>query len=612
MSEESSGEHVEILVIGGGPAGLSVAQQLARRGQPTTVLEAGETPGWSWGRMSDGLRLLSPWKVNSLPGSPASLKSRHRLFSGREFYAYLKAYAQRFKLDVRCNAPVQSVDALPSGGFYVQTIDGSIYRATYVINATGYYSKPFTPSWPGLESSQIRTMHAVDYKSPQQVAEQLGRRDARLLIVGARVTGGQLVTELHDDPETNFQVEISSRAPIEFARPLWVQQIAFWGFYIYEDLKVLLDPSGTPDSYPPMQGGRARRLIERGDVPSRPDIQRFQTDSITFLDGSSHAYDLVLLATGYRPAIDHLGELVSREPRSGLPPIKDMESPEAPGLYFLGLDQQRSFRSRYLRGIREDARLLAKRLDAKIAAGSPLGGNRYASPFAEAQESIERVGLLATTQLVASRLYDRWYDRKHGLDTSDRVTLDKLEVDPEAAAQGQMYQPSGVLGFRRIFQRINLPDAPVFVDYGSGKGRTLFLAAELPNMKRVVGIEFSHQLCEVAQRNQVAFAARKPAGAPIDVICIDATAYEYQDDENIFYFFYPFGQKLMERVLEGIEASLARRPRPAILVYFYPIHRNVIDRSSAFELEDQFHVFGSACLVYRHHPTHPTPVAEPS
>ena len=224
---------------------------------------------------------------------------------------------------------------------------------------------------------------------------------------------------------------------------------------------------------------------------------------------------------------------------------------------------------------------------------------RYSSALHEALASVRRVGLKSTAALAVARVYDTAFDMRWKVDTAKRAELDELNINEESVGRGQMYQPTGVLQFQHVLEHVAFPKPGVLVDYGCGKGRTLLLAARSA-FQRVVGIEFSAELCDVARANVIAFEKAGQLRAPVDVVCVDAARYAYRGDENIFYFFYPFDADLMERVMDGIDASLAASPRDAVLVYYYPIHREVLDRRPSFKLEQHFPLYGYDCLVYRH------------
>lgn len=341
-------------MIGAGPAGLSVGYELSMRGAAYQIVEQGPAAGFSWLSMQENLKLLSPWKVDKLFGTRGKVAPRHALVSRAAYSAYLARYAETHRLALATGMQVKRVRAV-AGGFALDTSHGE-QRARRVVNATGYFFNPHLPRLAGEDTSTIPRVHAAAYYNPGTV-RALARGGKRVLVLGKGITSGQVATELHD---AGFEVFISHRAPIQFARDPWILAIAFHFFYAYENVRVRLDPYYRVDSFPPMEGGYTRELIESGRIGTRPDIRRLALDKVEFVDGRTEAFDVLIYATGYRPALSHLAGLVTVD---AAPKIKGgFESADAPGLYFLGIDKQRTYRSRYLRGIREDAAALAELL----------------------------------------------------------------------------------------------------------------------------------------------------------------------------------------------------------------------------------------------------------
>ena len=222
---------------------------------------------------------------------------------------------------------------------------------------------------------------------------------------------------------------------------------------------------------------------------------------------------------------------------------------------------------------------------------------RYNNKLQEFFASLKRVGVKNSLLLVVSRFYDIWFDYKYKLDTVKRLELDELDIDAETIDQGQMYQPSGVLPFRAMLTKLNITDEDVFVDYGSGKGRTLIIAA-MEKFKRVVGIEFSQELVDFAEQNINSLQDRNVELSEIENICCDASQYEFKDDETVFYFFFPFDDDLMQKVLDSITASVERKPRNIRVVYYYPVHASVIESSPNFKLLQSMNAYGYDCLIF--------------
>jgi len=338
-----------VIIIGAGPAGLSVAYELIRRGVEPLVLEKGATAGASFAQFPRNI-FFGPWLNNLLPGSGIDWAWLLRRSTQPAYTKYLQDYAHQNRLQVKCG--VEVLEVRQDGGlFHLETSDGPM-TSPLVVNCSGYFAYPFTPPYPGLEATRIPWMHVSAYREPQSVVDRLQRSAGRILVVGKRLSAGETMVELHN---IGYQVSLSHRGKLRFGPSQFQEALLSPLTWLIERLAVALRI--RQNSYPDMAGGESRRLVKSGQVKTLPDIASFQEDSITFVDGQKMRYDLVIFATGYRPAIRHLAPLLNPEQPLQL---QNMESRQAPGLFFLGVDQQRTYRSRFLRGIVEDSRYLAE------------------------------------------------------------------------------------------------------------------------------------------------------------------------------------------------------------------------------------------------------------
>ena len=114
------------------------------------------------------------------------------------------------------------------------------------------------------------------------------------------------------------------------------------------------------------------------------------------------------------------------------------------------------------------------------------------------------------------------------------------------------------------------------MDLGCGKGQVLLVASRFA-FKRVVGVEFTRELCSIATANVQAYRKRHRDAVPIDVIEADAAEYEVKPDENVFYMYHPFGPAVVRRVVINILSSVARYSRPVWIVYCHPMYGGVIE-----------------------------------
>ena len=162
---------------------------------------------------------------------------------------------------------------------------------------------------------------------------------------------------------------------------------------------------------------------------------------------------------------------------------------------------------------------------------------------------------------------DRAYDRQHGVDTASWVRVPDLDTSSTNVEHAVRYEPSSVSEFELLMAKLRVDHSDfTFVDYGSGKGRVLMLAAEYP-FKRIVGVEFAKSLHDISQVN---IATLGDGAGRIETIHADATEFDPPGEPLVLYFFHPFGVPALKQVLTRVHDSLEREPRPAYVVLTGP------------------------------------------
>ncbi len=177
------------------------------------------------------------------------------------------------------------------------------------------------------------------------------------------------------------------------------------------------------------------------------------------------------------------------------------------------------------------------------------------------------------------------FDATYGVETDEdaggRTYLSDLEIPSANWIYGVDYIAIEPDRFRAAMSQLEIRfEDFAFVDFGSGKGRALLLAAEFP-FKKVVGIEFAPELHAIAQRNIRSCANPKQRCANLESICADFSAYEPPDGPCVFYFYNPCEGRVLAKTLENIRASLQKQPRTIYLLYIAPAHEDVV-RSADF------------------------------
>lgn len=347
-----------IVIIGGGASGVCVAYELQKLGFKPIILEQGNTAGWSWFNMPKSISLLSPWKRNHMNGTKLTFSSIHKMHSCQEYGEYLCEYVQNNSLNIQTNTKVHSLKKDVNGEFEIDTGVTTI-SAEYVINATGYFFNPVSPVYAG-GTGEIDNLHAQKFVSAEWLKETYPQAK-KVLVIGGRISSGQTATELHQSGI--FDVAISSRTPIKFAQSPLAQKIAFWVYYLWEDIVAKFKPHALEDTNPPMEGGETKQLIESGAISVFPDIEKIVGRDVYFVDKQKSEFDLIIFATGFAPVLSHIDE---GDCKQLLKKGSGFESNIYQNLFFLGIDNQVNFRSRYLRGIREDASVLAKLIYERV------------------------------------------------------------------------------------------------------------------------------------------------------------------------------------------------------------------------------------------------------
>ena len=150
----------EIVIVGGGAAGLSAAGALRRRGRDPIVLDKLARVGDVWARRYDRLRLHTIY--SSLAHYPLP-RTYPKYPSKDEYAAYLRAYAGHFKLKIVAGCPVHKLRMHSGAAWLVESACGT-WRCRAVVIAVGQYGIPLMPSWPGRDTYRGRLSHSADYQ----------------------------------------------------------------------------------------------------------------------------------------------------------------------------------------------------------------------------------------------------------------------------------------------------------------------------------------------------------------------------------------------------------------------------------------------------------------
>jgi putative flavoprotein involved in K+ transport len=340
----------DVVVVGGGQAGLAIGYYLAQQGRRFTILEAAEEPAATWRNRWDSLKLFTPVRYDSLPGltfpgDPDSYPGRN------EVAEYLTDYVRHFDLPVELNSRVRSVSQ-GDGGYLVDLNDRSL-QADQVVIATGPFQEPIVPAFSKSLDPGVVQLHSVAYRSPRDLPP------GRVLIVGGGNTGFQIAAELADSHEVHLAVG-SRQTPLP-------QRILGRDLFRYLEATGLMAKTVDSRIGRRMQyretliGSSPRALRRRHGVQLHPRATDATDDSVSFGDGTCLAVSSVIWATGFRLDYSWIDAPVFNDDHR---PVHQRGVTELAGLYFLGLPWQHTRGSALLGWVKDDAEHLADRIAA--------------------------------------------------------------------------------------------------------------------------------------------------------------------------------------------------------------------------------------------------------
>jgi cation diffusion facilitator CzcD-associated flavoprotein CzcO len=293
----------DVVVIGAGQAGLSSAYFLRRADLDFVVLDGNTAPGGAWQHRWPTLRMATVHGIFDLPGmkfTPPSPAERASV----AVPAYFAAYEREFALDVR--RPV-TVSAVRPGPRLLVDSSAGTWSARAVINATGTWTRPFWPHYPGTFAG--RQLHTADYRGPEEFAGK------RVLVVGGGTSAVQLQLEIAEVAETFW---VTRRPPVFREEPFTHEYGREIIARVDERVRAGLPPESVVRATELMLTPEVAEARRRGVLARRPMFDHLVPTGVAWSDGSELAVDVILWCTGWRAALDHLAPLGLRGPGGGI------------------------------------------------------------------------------------------------------------------------------------------------------------------------------------------------------------------------------------------------------------------------------------------------------
>ncbi|MCM3441321.1 flavin-containing monooxygenase (plasmid) [Metabacillus halosaccharovorans] len=341
----------DTIVIGGGQAGLASGYHLKKKGLKFLILEANNQAIGSWPNYYDSLKLFSPSHLSSLPGLKMPGKKNHYPLKN-EVISYLEEYTKKFQFPIETNKRVLDV-MKHRKGFIIHTQTGETYQTRTIINATGYFQNPYMPEIMGIDIFKGEVLHSSTYQKPDHY------KGKRVVVVGRGNSAVQIAIELAEASHTSLAV----LQPVKFVNQkvlgidmhFWLRVTGLDTFPFWKFGKKVPIPSAVADL------GDYKAKLEAGKPEQQQMFTAFHSDGVIWSDGTKESVDTVIFATGYLPTLTYLNNIGALD-TDGKPLLVAGISTTVPGIYFVGLEGQRSFASATLRGVGPDAHYVVRKL----------------------------------------------------------------------------------------------------------------------------------------------------------------------------------------------------------------------------------------------------------
>ena len=303
---------VEVVVTGAGQAGLAAAHHLRRSGfepgRDFVVLDHSPGPGGAWQFRWPSLTYGKVHGMHALPGMELTDADPERP-SAEVISEYFDRYERTFDLRVRRPVDVRSVREGPGGRLLVETSDG-VWSTRALINATGTWDRPFWPRYPGQETFRGRQLHTAQYLGPEEFAGQ------RVVVVGGGASGTQHLLEIASYAAATTWV--TRRPPVFREGPFDEDAGRAAVALVEERVRQGLPPRSVVSVTGLPLNDAIRQGIEDGVLDRQPMFDRITPTGVEWEDGRHIDADVILWATGFRAAIDHLAPLRLRSPGGGI------------------------------------------------------------------------------------------------------------------------------------------------------------------------------------------------------------------------------------------------------------------------------------------------------
>lgn len=343
----------DVIIIGGGQAGLSVAYFLRRSKLTYLILDKQAKVGGSWLQTWDSLKLFSPSEYSSLSGWVMP-KSENEYPTKTEFINYLTAYEKRYNFEIQRNTKVSTIKE-ENKIFKITSNKGDFYSKT-LVSATGTANNPFIPEYVGSKKFTGTQLHSVDYKNANEFINK------KVLILGGGNSGAQILAEVSKVADTKW---------VTIKEPFFLPDSIDGRYLFNEATQKFLENSKEETNQnfsvslsnivmiESVQEARNRNVLKS----VRP-FTEFYDKGVLWEDGTKEEFDSIIWCTGFRANLKHLETLEIIN--NGKVATNNTRSIDCPNLWLVGYGNWTGFASATIYGVGKTARQTVKEITSEL------------------------------------------------------------------------------------------------------------------------------------------------------------------------------------------------------------------------------------------------------
>ncbi len=168
-----------------------------------------------------------------------------------------------------------------------------------------------------------------------------------------------------------------------------------------------------------------------------------------------------------------------------------------------------------------------------------------------------------------------WGEKRYGINTTGADELKKLTEKGIDISHATIYMPVSYALLETIFNQIPATPRNHFLDIGSGKGRAICMAA-YNGFRKISGVDFSKELCEIAAQNTIAVQQKFPA-IQFAVANKNILDYDIPGDVDCIFLFNPFDEMMTLKVADAVKKNLEFDPRFVQIIYANPLYKKAFE-----------------------------------